>query len=252
MYKKINMTLRLLLIVIIATAFYSCSDESAPLTSITTEKATDNNLARQAESTAHSLTIVNNSKYDFAIFVIGAQTNRNLYDNIEINHKNTPILLVPSRQQVTYYDYKNVSNTEYSVDKWNVIDHSIREGHLGAFSCDVMSSLYGLLTNPHDPSSDRFPVWNYMMGGVVDQTGEYLRPLTGNTSGAALDRLGNVDQGYNSMIKYGITTATEESRAALDVPGHTEVLASVRWRQESTGIRNAGAVKIIIENISVR
>jgi hypothetical protein len=250
MYKKLKISLILIALIITASTFLSCTSDNDEFTGSRSGNAVDTNAAKQAFPNTHTLSIINNSTYTYVIYNIGAQTNRDLYDPIEISHR-ANLLKVAPHTQVIYYDYKYVSNSEFAVDKWKVTDHSMRDGFIGNFSCDAMCAQYGMLSNPNDPNSARFPVWNYMVGGVIDQSGEFLRVLGGNLSGASLAVIGNTDQGFNSVLKFGTTTAIAEE-AQAGIPGHSTPKAMVKWRQANTGIRNGGAAQLTIENIPVR
>jgi hypothetical protein len=248
MYKKLKPVLIVLLIVTTSSFFCSCSNDNDEFAGDRTEKSDFTNLAKQAQ-VAHTLTIVNNSKFAFAIFRIGAQSNCNLYDPIEIYHESSPAIIVQANSQVTYYDYKHVNNSACAINEWNVIDHSRRDGDLGSFGCDEMAMLYGMQSNPSSPRSDKYPVWNYIKAGL-HYNGQYLQVLGGTHPGAFSDYLGNTDQSYSNILKFGNMSIIEGD--ALGVPGHAVPLAIVKWSQQSVGVRNTGAVKITIENMLTR
>ena len=227
--------------------FSSCSKDSDQINNLVPEEGLN---ARLAAPLLHNMTIINNSHYRFAIFAMGAQSNYDMRDNIEIYHKNTPPLILNPGKSVIYEDYQMVSDPIFKIESWNVIDYSAVPSELGAFSPAHMSTLYGILSQPNQPNSPRYPVWKYIQGGVLDDGGQYFTALTGNNFNASLGYLGNRERGYNSVIKYGTSTVIADSRISENgVPINGNAKVTVRWSQASAGVRSTGSIKITIENI---
>lgn len=253
MYRKFKISLILIATVIMASLFMSCSNDDAVFYGNypdkgETDKAGTHSLARQANPNLHSLYIINNSGYNYEISVLGAQTNFETYDNIEILHKNRPALVIAPGQKVAFYDYKTVSDFQYVIPNWEVYDNSLESNFVGLFTSQKMSELYGILSQPENPASERFPVWKFLNARVVNTTTHQpLAVLSGNNPEAlSLLGLGNFAQGYNTEIKYGTYTEIgENSRTAgIEVP-----LVNVKWKQSSPDLRATGEVKITIDNV---
>jgi len=256
MYTKSTMRMVIAAMLFAATGFYSCSnDNTDPVAEAKLAEAQIN--AKQAPvEMGHSLTITNNSDYRYAVMALGAQGDYNLYSNLEIYHKILKPIFIEPGQTVTYYDYQRVSDDKFAIDSWTVVDYAsgTREGmnQLGDISSDKMVHLYGMLSDPNNPASDRFPVWKWVISGLMDQAGKTLVPLGGNNPAASLEYLGNSDQKYNSKIKYGIARSDAEARNAsqsLAKPITGTPLAIVEWKRSNTdGVRGTGNINVTIEN----
>lgn len=253
MYRKLKISLILIATVVMASFFISCSNDEISYNydgpnKGETDKAGQHTFARQANPNLHSLYIINNSGYNYEISVIGAQTNLEVYDNIEIMHKNRPAMVIAPGQKVAFYDYKRVSDIQYLVPDWEVYNNALDNAFVGLFTPQKMAELYGMLSQPENPASERFPIWKYLSARVVNTTThQALSVLSSNNPEAlSLVSLGNFAQGYNTEIRYGTYTEFgENARAAgIEVP-----LVTVRWKQSSPDLRATGEVKITIDNV---
>jgi hypothetical protein len=256
MFTKLKMSLLFAAMLFAATGFYSCSNDDTDSVAEAKLAQAQLNAKMAPVAIGHSLTITNNSDYRYAIMALGAQSDYDLYDNLEIFHKMAKPLIVEPRQSVTFYDYQRVSDSKFSIGSWNVIDYagSTREGmqELGEFSTEKIIHLYGMLSDPNNLSSNRYPVWKWIIGSLTDQAGKTMVPLGGDNLSSSLDYLGNSDQKYNSKIKYGISHSDAEARNVsqpLVSPIAGTPLVIVEWKRSSSlGIRRTGDVNIIIDN----
>ncbi len=205
--------------------------------------------ANKTRALSHKLNFVNNSSYDYAICTVGAQTNYLLLDPMSIAHKNEVPFILKSNQKVTFFDYKNVTDDAFAINSWHVVNTNLHNGDLGYFTSDEMTKLYGMPTIPNDPGSKKYPVWKLIQGRVLDKFGQTLSVLWGNNPGRSLANLGNIDQGYNSILKYGNSDFSESKNANKKV----QPLVVVTWRQQNEGaLRNTGEITITIENLRFR
>lgn len=244
MYRKLKMSLLLVGIAMAASLFVSCSkdDEQLGTENGIGPREETNRQARQNYPTSHSLTIINNSSYKYVLYLVGAQTNYEIYDHLSIYHKYSPAVIVDPGQNLIFYNYRIVSNSQYVIPEWNVLDHSIRNGELGLFDSVKLSQLYGILTQPNNPASEHYPVWKWIEGGVMNNNGSMFSALSGNFPGAELMSLGSAQQGFNSVVKYG---------TRVDASNGTP-LVEARWTSNNSGVRTSGEVRVVIKNLSTR
>ncbi len=244
---KNNLKMRVALIVmLISIAFtFSCSNDE-----LQNKVPEDNNTANKTIGWSHKLNFINKSSYDYAIFGVGAQTNYALLDPISILHKNEVPFVLKSNQKVTYYNYKKVSDDAFAINSWHVVNTDLHNGDLGYFNSEQMTKMFGMLTVPSDPFSERYPVWKLIQGRVLDDFGQNLSVIWGNNPGKSLANLGSLDQGYNSILKYGMSDFSELKNT------HKKILplVVVRWRQQNVAgsYRNIGEITITIEDIITR
>lgn len=246
MYKNIKGCLAAIVLLFTTVSLVSCNKDSEEYLP---ESLPINTTASRVPVRPHSLTIMNNSRYRYEIFAIGAQSSYDLNDLIDITYKaDSPLIIMPGHS-VTYYDYKTVSDPAFAIDFWHVFDHSIREGDLGFIDPDKMAILYGVLSQPNNPHSDKYPVWKWVKGGIIDDNDSYLSIMSGNVPNASLLYIGNVSQGYNSLLHYGRFIGVE-SVVNSDT---ASPLATVKWRFPNIGgTSSSGEVKIVIENVRSR
>ncbi len=223
---------------------FSCSNDELQNTDPENNDSANRNILL-----SHKMNFINNSSYDYAIYTIGAQTNYSLVDPMSIVHKNEVPFILKSKQKVTYFDYKKVTDDSFAINSWHVVNTDLHNGDLGYFTSEQMTKLYGMPTIPNDPRSDKYPVWKLIQGRVLDEFGQNLSVLWGNNPGQSLANLGNVEQGYNSILKYGISDFSEFKNPNKKVLP----LVVVRWRQQNAGAyRNTGEITITIENLPFR
>ena len=226
----------------------SCSDEASLATAIPLPEGI--NVQKNILS-GHTLTITNRSSYKFMFYAIGAQPTYDLNDNLSISHKNNPAFVINPGQTITYYDYSKTNNNDFNIYSWSVIDLAIKSGFIGDFNSDRIALQYGILTQPNNPNSERFPVWTWIQGGVLDQFGQYLEVLEGNNPlASSMLYLGNQGRGYNSILKYGrnnVVYSAETAPTNVQIP-----YVIIRWKQAGNDAISSGAINISIENVPIR
>ena len=231
--------------------FFSCSnDEEFSKVPTNASKNTYTNQANRQSLIPHQLTIINNSRYNFAISAVNAQSNYELEDPMSIFHKPTRPLLIMAESSVTFYDYKQVSDSRCQISKWHVLNGRVED--LGDFECDAIANLYGMLSVPGNPQSLRYPVWKSIEGIPVDQANEPLAIIgvnNPNSPDSSL-RLGNLVQGFSTVIKYGKVIGMGSSSTSLTTdPVYRIWLATATWKQQYVGgSSNNGNITITIEN----
>lgn len=223
---------------------FSCSNDELQNT-----VPENNDSASRNMLLSHKMNFINNSSYDYAIYTIGAQTNYLLVDPMIITHKKEVPFILKSNQKVTFFDYKKVTDDAFAINSWHVVNTDLHNGDLGYFTSEQMTKLFGMPTIPNNPRSDKYPVWKLIQGRVIDEFGQNFPVIWGNNPGKSLANLGNLDQGYNSVLKYGISDFSEfKNPNKKPLP-----LVVVRWRQQNAGAyRNTGEITITIENIPFR
>ena len=243
MYKNIKVCLAAVVLLFTTVSLVSCNKDSEEFTTPV------NSTINRVPLPPHSLTITNNSRYRYEIFALGAQSSYDLNDPVDIWYKaGRPLIIMPGHS-VTYYDYETVSDRDFAIDAYHVIDHSIRQGDLGLVDPDKMAILYGILSQPNNPRSDKYPVWKWVRGAIIDENGTYLNTLSGNVANASLLYIGNTSQGYNCFLNYGRYSGVE---SVVNSDTATP-LATVNWRLPNIGdTSNSGEVKIMIENVRSR
>lgn len=239
MYKKSKKSI-LLIGALLTLFFSSCSNDDA-LSNIPNEQEQAAKSARLARAlpNLHTLTITNLSDYNYLIHLVGAQPSFDLAENLIIFHKNTPPMIVPPGYRLIFYDYTNASAPQYVITHWDVYDH-LTSSDVGTFTSVKMSELFGILTQPNNPQSARYPVWKWIEGAVTTSSNELLEPYTGNMPTAELSSLGNAEQGYNSVLKYGPAGSSLTANPMVEV----------RWHKPNGSVRNNSEVRVTIKNIS--
>lgn len=222
----------------IAALFLSCSNDDLSNYS-NYEQASSRKAARTAPK-VHSISIVNNSNYNYEYMILAARNSYDVNESIEMYHKGITPFRVRPHESVTYHDYKLVSDVHFEIQSWRVVDFSLRQSDIGTFSSDIMPTLFGALSQPNNPYSDRYPIWKYISGAVLNDSGVYMAVLSGNSNSptSSLYELGNLDQNYNSILNYGNSGSLPGGGLANDA------LVAVKWKTTPNG-----AVKVTVDNV---